>query len=131
VESLAVTNYQDIWEADPPGSESGWGINLTHQGSTIFATWFTYDLDGAPLWLSMTAQAVGEGVYAGTLYRTTGPAFNAVPFDSTQVTRSEAGSAIVTFYNTNTAYFEYTYGGVSQAKRLTRQVFQPPGTACQ
>ena len=35
----------------PAGSESGWGINFTHQGDTIFATWFTYDLDGKPLWL--------------------------------------------------------------------------------
>src|SRR4029453_7146264 len=32
------TNYQDIWW-NP--QESGWGMNLTHQGNTIFATWFT------------------------------------------------------------------------------------------
>lgn len=34
----------------PAGAESGWGVNFTHQGDTIFATWFTYD-DGTPLWL--------------------------------------------------------------------------------
>jgi hypothetical protein len=29
-------------KAVPGGSESGWGVNLTHQGDTIFASWFTY-----------------------------------------------------------------------------------------
>ena len=128
---FATTNYQDLWEADPPGSESGWGINLTHQGSIIFATWFTYDLDGAPLWLSATAEMVAEGIYAGILYRTTGPAFNAVPFDPAMVTRNEIGSATLTFYNSSTAYFEYDYSGISQGKRITRMVFRKPGTICQ
>jgi len=30
-----------------------------------------------------------------------------------------------------TAWFEYTVGTVTQVKRITRQVFQLPGTACQ
>src|SRR5213078_4509512 len=72
-----ATNYQDLWWAVPGGSESGWGVNLTHQGDTIFATWFTYDLDRTPLWLSVTAPKTAAGTYSGTLYRTTGPAFNA------------------------------------------------------
>ncbi len=128
---LATTNYQDLWEAYPPGSESGWGVNLTHQGDIIFATWFTYDFDGTPFWLSVTAEKVVEGVYAGILYRTTGPAFNAVPFDPAKVARSDVGSATLTFHNTNTAYFEYAYAGVSRGKRITRQVFRAPGTVCQ
>ena len=128
---LTTTNYQDLWEADPPGSESGWGINLTHQGDIIFATWFTYDFDGAPLWLAVTAEMVTEGVYAGTLYRTSGPAFNAVPFDPNDVTRTPAGSASLVFYNSNTARFEYTLDSVSQGKQITRQVFRVPGTVCQ
>ncbi|HEY5307625.1 MAG TPA: hypothetical protein VIK97_03865, partial [Casimicrobiaceae bacterium] len=48
-------NYGGLWWNAPPGSESGWGINLAHQGDTIFATWFTYDLAGKAWWLSMTA----------------------------------------------------------------------------
>src|SRR4029453_4180785 len=35
-------NYQDLWWRSPAGSESGWGVNITHQGSILFATWFTY-----------------------------------------------------------------------------------------
>src|SRR5262249_32679112 len=41
-----ATNYTDLWWAKPPASESGWGVNLNHEGDIIFATWFTYDLDG-------------------------------------------------------------------------------------
>src|SRR5262249_16888431 len=48
----AATNYQDLWWASPAGSESGWGINLTHQGDTLFVTWFTYDVDHTPMWLA-------------------------------------------------------------------------------
>ena len=34
-------NFQGLWWASPAESESGWGINFTDQGTTIFATWFT------------------------------------------------------------------------------------------
>ena len=126
-----ATNYQDLWWASPAGSESGWGVNLTQQGDTIFATWFTYDLDGTPLWLVVTAQKSGPGVYTGTLYRTTGPAFSAVPFDPAKVTATPVGPATFTFANGNAGTFAYTVNGVSQAKPITRQVFRAPGTVCQ
>ncbi|HET7260338.1 MAG TPA: S8 family peptidase, partial [Casimicrobiaceae bacterium] len=45
-------NYQGLWWASPAGSESGWGLNVAHQGNVIFATWFTYDASGKALWLS-------------------------------------------------------------------------------
>ncbi len=31
-------------------------MNFTHQGATIFATWFTYDGSGQPVWYSATLQ---------------------------------------------------------------------------
>jgi len=42
----AASNYTDLWWAAPAGSEAGWGINLTQEGTTIFASWFTYDVTG-------------------------------------------------------------------------------------
>ena len=72
-----ATNFQDLWWKKPATSESGWGINLNHQGDTIFATWFTYDLTGAPLWLVVTAPKTAPGVYYGDFYRTSGPRFDA------------------------------------------------------
>ena len=126
-----ATNYQDLWWKSPEGSESGWGINFTHQGDIIFATWFTYDSDGKPLWLVVTANRTADNVYSGDLYRTTGPAFSTVPFDPSKVTATKVGTAKLTFANGNSVSFAYTVGGVSQVKPLVREVFVAPGTICE
>jgi hypothetical protein len=132
-----ATNFQDLWWAAPAGSESGWGINLNHQGDTIFATWFTYDRSGAPLWLVATARKTGPAAYAGDLYRTVGPAFNAVPFDPAEVVATKVGDASFAFSDGNRGTFTYTVKlegmtePVTQAKAITREVFVAPGTACQ
>ncbi len=70
----AATNYQDLWWV-ANGAESGWGVNFAHQGSSIFATWYTYDVNGSPLWLSVLAAWNGTA-YTGTLYRSAGPTFS-------------------------------------------------------
>jgi hypothetical protein len=103
---------------------------VIQQGGVIFATWFTYDFDGAPLWLSVTATSAVPGTYSGTLHRTTGPAFNAVPFDPTRIRTAPVGTATLTFADGNAATFAYTVNGVSQQKSITRQVFRSPGTVC-
>ena len=125
-----ATNYQDLWWNAPPGSESGWGLNITHQGDTLFITWFTYDVDGSPLWLSATLAKSAPRVYAGTLYRTTGPAFSANPWNPALVTRTPVGTTTLTFADGNRGSFAYTVDGVSQTKSIVRQVFRPPGTVC-
>src|SRR6185312_8557192 len=130
-----ATNYTDLWWAAPAGSEAGWGINLTHEGDTIFATWYTYDVDRTPMWLVVTATKTGPGVYAGTpVYRLTGPPFSAMPFpplgSAGGPTGVSVGSASFTFSDGNTATFTYTVEGISQSKAITREVFTAPGTAC-
>ena len=132
---VTATNYQDIWWAGS-GGESGWGVHVTQQDGVIFATWFTYDFDGSPLWLSVTATRSGANAYSGTLYRTTGPAFG-TPFDASQVTRTPVGPATFTFGNGDAATFTYTVTlgspavTVTQTKPMSRMVFRDPGTVCQ
>ncbi len=125
-----ATNYQDLWWNAPGGSEAGWGINLTQQASVIFGTWFTYDHDGTPLWLSVTATATAAHAFEGPLYQTTGPAFSAVPFDPTKVVATAVGSATFTFTDGNDGTFAYNVNGTVQTKQITRQVFRAPGTVC-
>ena len=126
-----ATNFQDMWWAAPGGAEAGWGISLAHQGDTIFAAWFTYNFEGTPLWLTVAAPKNASGTYSGVLYRTTGPAFNATPFAPSRVVATPVGSASFGFIDGNTALFSYTVSSVSQTKMITRQIFRPPGTACQ
>ncbi len=123
-------NYQDLWWA-PNGVESGWGVMLAHQGDTIFATWYTYDTDGNPMWLVVGAPKVELGVYKGNLYQTSGPPFNSVPFDPTLVTGTQVGTATFTFTDGNTGTFDYTVGTVTQSKAITREILVAPGTVCQ
>ncbi len=126
----AATNYQDLWWV-AGGVESGWGLVVTHQGDTIFAVWFTYDVDGAPLMLSATAAKTGAGTYSGTLYRTSGPPFSAVPYDSSAVVRTAVGTMTLTFANGNAGTFAYAAYGVTKTKAITRNLFAPPaGTLC-
>jgi len=130
-----ATNYTDLWWAAPAGSEAGWGVNLTHQGDIIFATWFTFDHDRTPRWMVVQATKTGPGVYAGTqVYRLTGPAFNAVPFPPIGSvggpTGVIVGTASFAFSDGNNAMFSYTVDGVTQNKAITREVFVAPGTVC-
>ncbi|HWZ72214.1 MAG TPA: hypothetical protein VN326_12185 [Casimicrobiaceae bacterium] len=130
-------NYQDLWWAIPPGSEAGWGINLTHQGDTIFATWFTYDQDRTPMWLVVTANNTAPGTYSGNqVFRLTGPPFSSVPFppqgNPGGATGINVGTAKFTFSDGNTGTFMYTVNGITQTKNITRELFRPPaGTVCQ
>jgi len=125
-----ATNYQDLWWVTD-GNESGWGINFTHQGSIIFATWFTYDSTGKAWWLfSVAAETAVPRVYSGLVRTAMGPPFNADPFDPNAVIRTTAGNATIAFIDGNHAKFDYTVKGVAQTKNLTRQVFAPPGTVC-
>ncbi|MEO8566989.1 MAG: choice-of-anchor D domain-containing protein [Betaproteobacteria bacterium] len=134
--SLALaTNYQDLWWNAPAGSEAGWGINLIHEGDTIVATWFTYDLDRSPMWLVVTANKTGPATYNGQLYRAaSGPPFNSVPFPALATPGgaqgSNVGTATFSFIDGNSGTFSYTIDGVTQTKTITREVFTPPGTTC-
>ena len=40
----------DIWWNE---SESGWGLTLAQHGNNVFGVWFTYGLDGKPLWVTL------------------------------------------------------------------------------
>lgn len=125
-----ATNYQDLWWATG-GSEAGWGINFSHQGTVIFATWFTYDAEGKPWWLIVLADQAGPKVFSGPISTVTGPPFNSVPFDPDIVAETIIGDATITIVDGNHIRFDYTVNGVTQTKDLTRQVFAAPGTVCQ
>ena len=124
-------NFQDLWWNAPANSESGWGVNVTHQGDILFVTWFTYDANGKGLWLvgSNVSRTTGN-TFSGALFRTTGPAFNAVPWNGSQVAVTQVGTVTLAFSDANNGTFAYTVNGVSQTKPITRQVYSSPTTVC-
>ncbi len=132
----ASANYQDLWLHSPLGTESGWGMNIAHQGDILFATWFTY-LAGSSqtnkgLWLVMSnGNKTAPGVYSGALQTTTGPAFSAVPFNPNNVARTTVGTGTFTFTDANNGTFSYTVNGIAQSKAIARYIYSTPVTACQ
>jgi hypothetical protein len=115
----------------------GWGINLAHQGTVIFATWFTYGQDGKPWWLVLLADQTAPNVFSGPVSTVTGSAYDAPAFDPAHSIDTAIGSATLTFADGNHATFQYTLNdpsqnkAVAQTKAITRQVFAEPGTVCQ
>jgi YVTN family beta-propeller protein len=129
--SSAAPNYQALWWASPAGSESGWGLNVTHQGDILFVTWFTYAPDGKGMWLvGSNFSRTGNGSYAGALYRTVGPAFNASPWNPAMVALTPVGNGTLSFANADNGTFAYSVYGVSQSKAITRQAYASPQTVC-
>ena len=124
----SAQNFQDLWWL--PG-ESGWGLNLAHQGEILFATLFTYGQDRNGMWLVGSNLArVGDRVFSGELYRTGGPAFDARPFDPSRVSRTVVGTMTVSFDDAGNGRLTYTVDGVTRSKPIARYVFSAPATAC-
>ncbi len=119
-------NFTDLWWNS---AESGWGINLAHQGDTIFAAWYTYSTNGAPLFLVATLHETALATFEGDLYRATGPAG---AIQATQV-----GTAKLIFTNgnnatlTTTAQIEGMTAPMTRTSDIARQIFASPGSACQ
>ena len=123
-------NYQGLWWA-AGGVESGWGINLAHEGDTIVATWFTYAGSGSGTWSVMTAPKTAPNTYTGQLYTTHASISPANPFHPTAFNAAMFGVGTLTFNGDNSASFTYPIPSGPplpprlQTKEITRQVFGP------
>ena len=122
---------QDLWYAAPAESEAGWGVNITQQGDILFVTWFTYDANGRGMWVvGPRFERTAGNTFTGPLYRTTGPAFNANPWNPAAVGVTQVGTGTFTFTAQSAGTFGYTVNNVTQTKNITRQVFGTPVTVC-
>jgi len=128
-------NFKDLWWRGPERPESGWGVNIAHQGDILFATWFAYDASGKGQWLVMPHGAPIDlapefRLYEGIVFRTTGPAFDAVPLDPAKVTRTAVGAAGFHFGEPHSGLFRYQLDALVDSKAIVRQVFSAPATVC-
>ena len=124
--SLA-SNYDGHWWAAPPGSQSGWGLHLAHQGDVIHLAWMTYDDDGAPVWFSASTHRRPDGSFEGQLLR---QLRDGVPYGSVPGDFEIVGTAVLSFTEGNVGAFRYTMSSGSRTQAITRFVFEGPGTIC-
>jgi cyclophilin family peptidyl-prolyl cis-trans isomerase len=114
-------NYSALWWGGE--AESGWGISLTQQFSTIFATWFTYDAARNPVWYVASNCALVEATCTGTLYQVKGgkPITGAWAGAATNVTA--VGNIRIAFMGPGAAEMSYTINNVTASRSITRQPF--------
>ena len=122
-----ATNYQDLWWKP---DESGWGLNIAHQGDIFFATWFTYDAAGANTWLTSDMMRTGPRTYSGQLYRATGTPYDQIRFEPAIRTATVAGSITMTFTNGESGKMDYVLDGVPVSKAIQRFVFSSALSFC-
>ena len=114
-----TTDQSDLWW-NP--NESGWGMQLVHRGSVIFATMFVYDPSRTPIWYSATLNYAGDLVWTGDLILTSGPWFGTLPFDPATVGIRRVGSLTWTATSVSAGTLAYSVDGVFIAKNLVRQL---------
>lgn len=114
------TNFQGLWWN---ANESGWGMSVTQQGSTIFAAAYTYDQTGQPTWYVMSSCPLSGNSCTGTLYKVIGGTSPALPWNGAGKVVSSAGTGTLTFSDNSTGSFSYSLNGISGSKSITRQSF--------
>ena len=116
-----AVNYTDLWWGG--ASQSGWGLAITHQFSTMFLAWYVYNDSGQPVWYVATITNATSSGGTGQLFRTTGPAFS-TSFNPNVVAPIPAGTITVNFTDANNGTINYTVTGEgSGSKTITRQIF--------
>ena len=124
-----LTNYTDHWWGGP--NASGWGVQISHQGNTIFAGWYTYNPQGTATWLTAqgTQDAANPRRIAGSLYTVTpGIAFSAINGPVPQSSVATAGTFEFNFTNGERGTFTYTMQGAT-ARSLPIERFAIAGGA--
>lgn len=130
----ATTNYTSLWWGG--SAESGWGMNLNHQGNAMFATMFNYENAGLGqqnpnMWLVASLSRSGtSSTYSGRLLRVRGPAFNATPFPGNAFSFVDVGPLSVTFSGDSAGTLTYSVqgdgtggNGSTVTKTISRQAF--------
>lgn len=119
VATPTATNYGDMWWAG--SSENGWGLVLSHQYQTLFATWFTYDNAGQTTWFVMSNGTwASSNTYTGTLYRARGSAVIGSAYNPAAFQLTPVGGLTLQFNNAGAGTMTYTVDGVTQTKPISR-----------
>lgn len=113
------TDFTDLWWGG--GTENGWGLNIIHQNSIIFATLYVYNQDGTPRFYSGSeTRAASTNSFSGPLYDTRGTYFGTVPYNAGAFTATQVGTITLNFSSANAGTLSYTVGGVTVTKSITR-----------
>jgi serine protease len=118
----AHLNYSDLWWGGT--SQDGWGLTLNQHYDTLVAIWYTYGLDGVPVFYIMpNGTWISDTTVTGSIYATTGTPL-ALPYNAAQFVGNTVGHVTFSFSDASHATFTYTVNGITtQSKAVVRQTF--------
>lgn len=103
-------------------NESGWGVSLTQQFATIFATIYSYDAGGSPIWYASSCPVVDNGC-TGDLYQVSGGTAPTFEWNGSNKVVAKVGTITLTFADSTNATIAYTINGANGSRAITRQLF--------
>ncbi len=122
VDLAGVLNLTDLWWN---AADSGWGLFLDQQGTSLFGALFLQGDDGVPAWYVMSnGKRQGDGSFAGVLYRTRGPISRAL------ANVAAVGTMRVVPRGDGSASLAYDIDGARYATTVTRQPFAQVDREC-
>ena len=113
-------DYSALWWNE---NESGWGLAITQQFGMIFATMYTYDASGNPVWYVASSCPLSGNSCAGDLYQVTGGSAPTETWNDATKVVTKVGTVNFTFQNSSAGTLTYTINGVSGSKVISRQLF--------
>lgn len=125
-----ATNYTDLWW-NP--AESGWGLNIDHQGDALYLAWYTYGSDSRALWMiAAPLQKQPDGSFTGNVVRAAAgtPYAEIAGAPATSFPLPTVGTATVRFTDGERGSFTYTVDGITRTRPIERLVFASPPSVC-
>ena len=116
----AKGDFSDTWQTEG-GTESGWGINFAQTGDFIFATFYIYGPNGAPVWYTAQLWRTSGDTFSGPVYSVTGTWFGAplfVPVPPGNVV--PVGDATFTATNSHRGSLRYRIDTITVNKNIER-----------
>ena len=116
------TDFTDIWWNSV---ESGWGLALSQHGNNVFGVLFTYDCEGAPLFVALPGVTFqSPSAFSGTVFTTTSSSgwWGSPAFNASGVTVTPVGTSSMSFDGRN-GQFNYTINGASRSRPIGQQPF--------
>ncbi len=118
--------HQDLWWSG--FAENGWGLSIVEHRDVLFVLIYAYDASGKPTWYVIPSGTWNGAAYSGSIYSPRG-----APFYSYDAARlaigTPVGSATIAFADADHATLDYTIGGVTGRKTITRTLFGPQADA--
>ena len=120
----STTDYGDLWYNAPAESQSGWGVNIAHQGDILFATLFVYGQDTRPHWyVASSVSATSGNAFSGQLFDVGSGTYFGAPWTGISGART-VGNIAFTFDSATTGSMTYTVDGVQVTKSIVRQTWR-------